>query len=379
MIPSKTSKTSVILWVRNLMFGAALVGLFASIYLLIVYTTGGSIACGIVHGCDTVRASKWAYFYGIPRPALGVIFYATMLGLLIMRSVYSHRGLKATRLYWMTWALALFGLIESVDLVYIQAYIIEAYCLWCLASAAATFVLCASSFFDGDRPLASHEARRELKLQFVSLFAAVVIGAIALYFLLYTSVDGELPKISKVNVSSISGQVTPTILPADIPVEGPATSTVTVVEFIDFQCPGCRTYAETINKMRADFKGRIRFAQRQFPLVQIHPHAKDAAIAAVCADKQGKYFPMADALIVNDDTFKREDLIHYAAALKLDVTKFTTCIDDPATATQVEQLRQTASNLGLHVTPTIFINDVMLDGLPDLATLEQLISKTLSK
>jgi hypothetical protein len=55
---------------------SALVGLFASAYLFYTYVTGAPIACGIVSGCEAVRASKWATtVFNLPRPVLGLVFY----------------------------------------------------------------------------------------------------------------------------------------------------------------------------------------------------------------------------------------------------------------------------------------------------------------
>ena len=58
-----------IILVRRIMLWSALVGLFVSTYLLVVYVTGGPIVCGAVHGCDVVRASTWAKtVFDLPRP-----------------------------------------------------------------------------------------------------------------------------------------------------------------------------------------------------------------------------------------------------------------------------------------------------------------------
>ena len=69
---------------RVTMVVALFVGLFASAYLLYTYVTGGPIACALVSGCEIVRASKWAYTWGIPRPLLGILFYAGLFALLVL-------------------------------------------------------------------------------------------------------------------------------------------------------------------------------------------------------------------------------------------------------------------------------------------------------
>lgn len=119
-------------------------GLFASVYLLVVYVTGGPIACGPTHGCDVVRASRWAYIGPIPQPLLGVLFYAGMLGLLVTRSVLSASTRTHLWLQRLTLLGAIVGMAESVALFLIQWLEIGAFCAWCLVSGAAatgTFVL----------------------------------------------------------------------------------------------------------------------------------------------------------------------------------------------------------------------------------------------
>ncbi len=116
-------------------------GLFASAYLLYVYVTGGPIACGPAHGCDVVRASRWAYVGPIPQPLLGVLFYSGMLGILIARSVLDGSTNASSWLWRLTRVGAVVGFIESVALFLIQWLEIGAFCTWCLVSGvAATMV-----------------------------------------------------------------------------------------------------------------------------------------------------------------------------------------------------------------------------------------------
>lgn len=113
-------------------------GLFASGYLLYVYVTGGPIACGPAHGCDIVRASRWAYLGPIPQPLLGVVFYAGMLGLLIVRSILDSSQRVALLLKRLTFVGACIGFIESAVLFLIQWVEIGAFCTWCLVSGATS-------------------------------------------------------------------------------------------------------------------------------------------------------------------------------------------------------------------------------------------------
>ena len=168
------------------------------------------------------------------------------------------------------------------------------------------------------------------------------------------------------------------ILPEGIPVEGPASSTVTIVEFLDFQCPSCAAFHPTMKRIREEYAGRIRFAQRQFPLVELHPDAKGAAIAAVCSDKQGKYFEYTDAMILNQASLERPDLIRYAEALKLDKTAFETCLDDQAVSDFVANERKIGESFGIRGTPWIFVNGESLSDTPTYNQLKQLVEEGLA-
>lgn len=168
------------------------------------------------------------------------------------------------------------------------------------------------------------------------------------------------------------------ILPPGIPVEGPASSTVTITEFLDFQCPSCAAFHPVMKSLREEYAGRIRFAQRQFPLVEIHQYAKGAAIAAVCADKQGKYFEYADALISNQAHLERADLVRYAEALKLDAAVFQTCLDDQSVADFVVKEREAGQKMGIKGTPWIFVNDEALSYTPTYDQLKKLIDEGLA-
>lgn len=152
---------------------AALVGLFASAYLLYTYVTGGPITCALVSGCEIVRASKWAYTYGIPRPALGIVFYAGLFALLALRLIVSW---KPRILYWLTMLAALAGVVESGFLFFVQWLDIRAFCFWCLLSAVAAFVIGAAAFFDRVEDTRGMSANRELKMYFILLLIYVPIA-----------------------------------------------------------------------------------------------------------------------------------------------------------------------------------------------------------
>ncbi len=175
--------------IHRLMLAAALLGLFASVYLLIVYVTGGPIICGTNTGCEIVRASKWAYTYGIPRPVLGVAFYLAILAVLTKHAYapsFHHRKFRLALL-----AATTFGFAESAFLTFVQWVDIGAFCSWCLTSAVAATAIFVLSWFDGREPPAKEVILRELKFIFHAFVAAVLLGGVALWLLLGKAAAGR--------------------------------------------------------------------------------------------------------------------------------------------------------------------------------------------
>jgi len=113
----------------------------------------------------------------------------------------------------------------------------------------------------------------------------------------------------------------------DDPARGPVDAPVTIIEFSDFQCPYCSRATATLKKLETAYPGKIRLVYRDFPLVQIHPNAARAAEAAACANEQGKFWPMHDAMFEHQDKLGEADLKQSAASLGLDAAKFDQCLE----------------------------------------------------
>lgn len=159
---------------------ASLVGLFASAYLLYAYVTGAPIVCGSVSGCELVRASKWAYTFGLPRPLFGVIFYIAIYGLLVIRSAVAWRLRFLGRL---TKLFAAFGFVESTFLFFVQWLDVRAFCIWCLTSAVAATILFILCWFDDVHHERAVTADLELREHLVCLFAFLPISFFGLLWL----------------------------------------------------------------------------------------------------------------------------------------------------------------------------------------------------
>ena len=80
------------------------------------------------------------------------------------------------------------------------------------------------------------------------------------------------------------------------PTQGKSDAPVVVIEFSDFQCPFCSRALPTVKQVLSEYKDKVLFAYKHFPLTQIHPLAQKAAEASECARDQGKFWEFHDQL-----------------------------------------------------------------------------------
>lgn len=185
-------------------------------------------------------------------------------------------------------------------------------------------------------------------------------------------------------VQQVVGQPTPpavvNVSVDDDPARGPEDAAVTIIEFSDFQCPYCgRFFQQTLPQLVAQYGDRIRFVYRDFPLDQIHPNARNAAIAAECADDQGKFWEYHDVLFSNQQALGVADLKRYAEQLELDVAAFSECLDSQKHNDEVNADLRDGLQAGVTGTPTFFINGRRVVGAQPLQTFQALIDQALAE
>jgi uncharacterized membrane protein len=113
----------------------SLCGLADAIYLTIEHITGQSVRCTIIAGCSEVLSSPYAVVAGYPLASIGALAYFSVFSLAIL-ALFGYR--IAGQLLPL---LAIAMCLVSLWLIYLQAFVIHAFCQFCLISAAVTFVL----------------------------------------------------------------------------------------------------------------------------------------------------------------------------------------------------------------------------------------------
>jgi protein-disulfide isomerase len=146
------------------------------------------------------------------------------------------------------------------------------------------------------------------------------------------------------------------------PVEGSPEALVTMVEFSDYQCPYCGRVNTTIEQVQKEYGSKVRLVMKEYPLNTIHPMAHGAALAAVAADAQGKYWPMHDKLFANQRALDAASLEGYARDVGLDVARFKADMASPRTQAIIDRDTELGNGVGVSGTPAVFINGRRLPG-----------------
>jgi protein-disulfide isomerase len=162
------------------------------------------------------------------------------------------------------------------------------------------------------------------------------------------------------------------------PSKGPADAPVTIVEFADFQCPFCATAQPIVEEVLKQYKGKVRYVFKNYPLVQIHPEAIPAAIAAECANKQDKYWQMHDALFENHKKLGDETYTMIAQKIGLKMDEFNSCRKDQAIHDKINAEMEYGQSLGINATPAFYINGIQLMGALPKSEFEKVINNELS-
>jgi len=346
---------------------SSIVGAAASTYLLVEYVTGQPGLCLTGSGCDVVRASAFAYPLGIPMPLIGLVFY--LAAIWIQLRMLDARSIAGLRVETALLTLAIVGATASIVLTAIEAFVIEAFCSWCLVQAAASLALLLAAVMLRRAPVDAteahssrtrHQAARILEGERASLLRTLRAGAGAAVLAV-----AALLVMGAANGAPISSPSPSSLAPAGSPRIG--SGAVEVVEFADFQCPGCAALAPILADLAAS--DEMTLVSRYFPLDSIHPNADRSARAAAAADQQGSFWPMSAALYARQDAWKDlpggdADAFFLAMAdeLGLDTGRWQASYQSPETAAAVDLDRQAASAMGLSSTPTLFIGGTQYTG-----------------
>ena len=162
------------------------------------------------------------------------------------------------------------------------------------------------------------------------------------------------------------------------PTRGAAEAPLTLIAFMDFECPHSADAAAAIRRLEERHPGRLRIVFKHLPLA-MHDDARNAAAAAMAAQRQGRFWEMHDWLFAHQDTLDRVALERAAGELGLDLARFRRDFDDPAVTDQaILAAEAEGRRLGFEGTPMLVVDGVVVPGLIDDELLDELVAGRLA-
>jgi protein-disulfide isomerase len=199
------------------------------------------------------------------------------------------------------------------------------------------------------------------------IFSVVVIGLLGALVIASRSAN---PQIDTAHIDANTIQA-PSKANGNIGdhVFGNASSKVILIEYGDYQCPGCGGAYPRLKTISEAYKAQLAFVFRNFPLTTIHPNARAAAGAAEAAGLSGKFWEMHNSLYQNQNSWqslsgddRTNTFSGYATALGITQSTFTTNLADDAINRKISFDQAIAKKIGVDSTPTFYLNGVKLEG-----------------
>ena len=139
------------------------------------------------------------------------------------------------------------------------------------------------------------------------------------------------------------------------PTLGDRLHPVQLVVFSDYQCPYCVALEPQLKALYERYKGKLGVTIKHFPLSS-HKAARPAAMAAYCAHKQGRFWPMHEALLASHATLSGSVIDGIARQVGLDMGTYGDCLEEPESSRHIDADRQEGVRAGLQGTPTLLFN-----------------------
>jgi protein-disulfide isomerase/uncharacterized membrane protein len=330
---------------------AALVGLVVSSLLLIDYVRPGPVFCE-ESGCEAMKQTVFAHPLGIPMPAIGMLAFASLGTLQLLRGKYVRAGALGLSL-----GMGLF----SAFLLGVQ-HMKGQYCPFCVVadvSALVALVAVAMRMSNAWDP----PEYTPVKAGGGAAFALAMVVPISIGMVRPPKLPPPPPGLPEAIAEEIKN--TP---------EGK----VSVVDFVDFECPFCRATHAAMEPVKARHGEHLRIVRKQVPL-RMHPHARDAAKAACCAEELGHGDDFAQALFSGPvEKLTPDECETTAEKLGIDRSKFHECVQSTHVEDRLKADTATFKAVHGHGLPTIWIDDEELKGEQSTDDLEDAVQRAIA-
>jgi protein-disulfide isomerase len=153
---------------------------------------------------------------------------------------------------------------------------------------------------------------------------------------------------------------------------------VTIVEFVDWDCPYCRAVAPKVQAFLRANPDRVNYILRDFPIVELHPQAMDAALAGRCVFEVADpeiYWMYHDRLFATQGSQAHTpaNLRRYAQDLGVDIARYDGCLVNPKTQKTIDTSMEEGRRAGVGATPTFFFNGIAIPGDIDSESFEVIV------
>lgn len=362
------------------------VGLAASAYLTaldlrIMWAGGGTVESFCLFStrfdCITVASSKYSLVFGIPIAVYGIEYFLAILGLLIVSRTSGVIRAWQSLLFWLTAS----SLPVIVALDYISFALIGSLCLVCLIVHGCNLLLLLALLVTNRAKLGqlAAEGPREvisvLKSRGSTRIILLILAALTLSQFYWA------PRFFKdLGGKSQSWRGLPSV---GLTI-GQPKAPLQIEEFTDYQCPFCDKANKALMEAAAKNPESIFIRHRDYPMDMacnsnitrpFHRQACDAARAARCAARQGKFWPMDEQLFDNRKSLDEETIKRVAVSLSLNQDEFDRCLSDPAILSEIQDDIREGAARGVTGTPTFFVNGEKIVGFRPATFWEEKLAK----
>jgi protein-disulfide isomerase/uncharacterized membrane protein len=381
MKPSIAARWCALLGIAGLMIAGYLT--FLHLGLMRGDLLGGA-ACGGsgALNCHAVTASRWAQALGIPLAFWGLFGYICVLALSLL-ALQSEEN--AQRSLVVLWAMALAMVAADAWLLYLMAFKIQYFCLFCLMTYLVNLLVLAVAWGSLKGSLSALLGRLPAALGSLAPWArgsgnalfwgVVLVGLlgtagvhVSSVFLSRGTLKSQMPQVREY----LAKQPRVVVDAASDPSKGLAGARMQLVEFSDFMCPVCQRASKINEVILASRRSDLRIVFKNYPLDMAcnttiqrtpHPGSCQVAAAAECAHLQGKFWQFHDKVFESKPPYNTSLIENDAAGLGLDMAAFRSCMSSGQGMEAVKKDIEEAGKAQVSSTPTYVLNDIVLRGV----------------
>jgi uncharacterized membrane protein/protein-disulfide isomerase len=332
-------------WLAAVSLVLALAGIVASSMLVVDYLRPAPVFCSEGGGCEALKHTPFAMPLGIPLPLLGLAGFAALGAWALVPG-------KRARVVQLVLAVGAGAV--GLSLLVMQV-LYGHFCPYCCVADTSGLLSLGIAWL---RVRSDDEGR--VGLGWISGGAASMVAAAAVPLGLGFHADTTPQAIHDEIAKAPAGQVT-------------------MVDFVDFECPFCRMTHAELEPVLESHRDKIHLVRRQVPLT-MHPHARDAARAACCSEKLGKGDEMANALFTAEvDDLTPAGCEKLAEKLGLPLDAFRACVQSPATDAAIDADKSEFKAAGGYALPTIWVDETPMIGARPQEDIAKIVDAALAK